>query len=130
MALNLQSTFYKADTILNKLLSKYVGLKLIGFNQSNENRPYYLLSGQVITKGFYYKTKKQPVTGQLIETLKIVPENPTISGALENVRMIELIEADSTFTRFSLETLKSPFPPTYEWIFKIAPNKQDRTLIT
>jgi hypothetical protein len=132
MALNLQSTFYKADTILNKLLSKYVGLKLIGFNQSDENKPYYLLSGQTISKGFYHKTRKIPITGETIETLRIVPENSTVNTALKpNVlRLVELQKEDGGFTRFSLQTLKSPSPPNYEWVFKLSPNGQDTTTIT
>src|SRR4051812_2634873 len=100
MTLNLSSVFAEADTLLNSLLSKYVGLKFIGYDQQHENNPYYLLNGATITKGFYYKTKKLPVTGEVVETLKIVPSDSTVNDILasKKLKYLELIDAGNNFT--------------------------------
>lgn len=129
MALNLDNVFFKANSVLNKLLSKYVGLKLIGFNQSDDNKPHYLYNGTVVTKGFYPKSKKQPVTGEVVDTLRIVPDSDELNTAITKARMVELIGEDGSFTRFSLSTLKAPSPPNYEWVFKIVPNTEDTSVI-
>jgi len=132
MTLNLSSVFAGADTILNSLLSKYVGLKFIGYDQQNENSPYYLLNGETVTTGFYYKTKKLPVTGEVVETLKIVPSDDTVGDVLtsKKLKYLELIDTEGNFTRFTMKTLKEPHPPNYEWLFLITPNNQEKTIIT
>ena len=128
MPINLSSVFSTVDTILNDTLSKYQGLRLIGFDQTDENKPYYLTD--VITKGFYYKTKKTPVTGEVVEKLRIVPQDEDFENALQKAVMLELVEDDGSFVRFSFDTEKAPCPPNYEWVFLITPNKQDNSLIT
>lgn len=130
MSLNLSSVFHKADTILNRTLSKYVGLKFIGLDQDDENRPYYLLDGDTVTTGFYFKTKRLPVTGQVVDTLKIVPNNEDENEALIEAVEIELLKEDNSFDRFSFRTYKEPHPPNYEWILLMEPNKQAQTTIT
>lgn len=128
MSLNLSTVFSEADSILNSLLSKYVGLKFIEFDEDNDNRPTYL--GNTITKGFYYKEKKLPVTGEVVETLGLVPETEEINQHVKDADMIELIEENGDFLRCKFKTLKKPFPPRYEWKFLLTPNEQDRTAIT
>lgn len=129
MSLNLSSVFYEADTILNSILSKYVGLKFIGLDQDDENKPYYM-NAEAITKGFYYKTKKLPVTGQVIELLKIVPIDEDTNDIIKEAVMLELTDEDDNFLRFSFQTEKEPKPPNFEWLLSIKPNKQERTVIT
>jgi len=133
MALDLSSVFGDINTILSGLFSKYVALKLIGLNQQQDNQPYYLLDGEAITAGFRYLPKKLPVTGEVIETLKLVPQSDEVKNILSSAKLkqIELIDADGNFMRFTMKTtLKEPNPPDYEWIFLIVPNKQEKTVIT
>lgn len=131
MSLNLSSVLFEADTILNSLLSKYVSLKFIGFNQADENKPYYLLSSNTVTSGFYFKAKRLPQTGEIIHTLRIVPETSEINDLLENkeVKLLELTEENGNFLRCGFKTLKEPTPPNYEWVLLVTPNKQERTVI-
>ncbi len=131
MALNLSTVFGQVDTVLNELLSKYVSIQFIGFNQADDNKPYYLLD-EPITTGFYYKERKVPSLGQVVETLRLVPETDEIKTLLstKKIKMVELREADGNFMRFSLETLKEPHPPKFEWLYHIKPNRQEQTVIT
>ncbi len=127
MAINLEKDFIGIDTILNDLLSKYKTLRFIGFDQTDENKPYYLTDA--ISKGFYYKAKKLPVTGELVQRLKFVPISDDIYQAFLKATMLELSMADGTFTRFRFKTHREPEPPSFEWILEIVPNKQDKKLI-
>ncbi len=129
MSLNLNTTFYDVDTILNDLLSKYKSLKFIGFDQTDDNKPYYL-NTVPITKGFYYKEKRMPITKEVVCTLKIVPENDTIADYIKSTDYLELTDEDNNFLRFRFKTEKEPHPPNYEWWFLITPNRQETTVIT
>jgi hypothetical protein len=130
-AINLSNVFYGVDTLLNGLLSRYVSLQFIGFDQSDDNKPYYLLDAP-LTKGFRHKEKKLPVTGQVVETLQIVTDSDEVKNLLLNkqVKMFELTNEDGDFVRFDLKAKAEPHPPKYEWVYDITPNKQERTVIT
>lgn len=127
MTLDLSRVISKTDTILNGLLSKYKSVRFISFNEDDDNAPYY--SSSVITKGFYYKEKRLPVTHQVIETLRIVPESGVTDDTIKEATMLELKDAVGNFVRFSFETYKEPHPPNNAWVLLIKPNAQEQTLI-
>jgi hypothetical protein len=129
-ALNLSDVFFDVDGVLNDLLSKYTKLRFISYNQASSNTRQYLTNE--ITKGFYYKARRLPVTGEVVERLKFVPENSTIETIIKSgkVELIELKDDVGNFVRFRFNTYREPNPPNMEWWFDIVPNKQDTGVIT
>lgn len=125
MALNVSRAFLTANTVLNQNLGKFDSINLIGSNQ--DGSLYYLAQG--ITRGFYYKGVSGG-QGEIIETIRIVPENSTIDNALKSVVMFELVGLDGTMTRFTPKSKKVPERPSFQWEFAVKPNEQDTRVIT
>jgi hypothetical protein len=125
MALNVSRAFLTANTILNQNLGKFDKMNLVGSNQNGEL--FYLVKD--ITRGFYYKGVSGG-QGEIIETIRIVPENSTIDDALKNVVMIELVGLDGSMTRFTPKSKKVPERPSFQWEFAVKPNEQDTRVIT
>lgn len=128
MVLNLKSVFKVKNDTLRKLLDSYVGLKFIGRNQNNNNKLYYL-NDLALQEGWYYKPRKNPKTGDIEETLKIISSSE-IDTIIADTIMLELIKSDDSFTRFSIPSKKPPTPPAFEWVFIIHPNEADKKAIT
>ncbi len=125
--IDLGGAFNNINTTLNGLLSKYSNLRFVGFDQAQDNKRIYLTS--VITS-FYYKARRQPITGEVVERLKIVTDGSTIDSAIRKGSMIELSDSNGNFVRFKLKVIKEPNPPTMEWYLEITPNRDDKTTIT
>lgn len=127
MSLNLSNVYLQANTILNQNLGKFDSLNIIGSDQSQGNKLYYLAQG--ITKGFYY-AKVSGGQGEISELIRIVPENSTIEDALKQVFMFELVALDGSFERFTPKSKKVPSRPSFQWEFSLKPNDQDTRAIT
>src|SRR6185369_8590901 len=112
MSLNVSKAFSTAYSVLNQNLGKYDILNIVGMGA--DNNLIYLQQG--ITKGFYYK-KASIGQGNIIETINIVPESPTIDDSLKKVIMLELVTLDGVFTRFTVESKKPPQRPSFQWVF-------------
>jgi hypothetical protein len=125
MGLNVSKAFYTANTVLNRNLGKFDSMNLIGSNQAGES--FYLAQG--ITKGFYYK-EVNGGQGEILEIIRVVPENNTIDTALKSTVIIELVSLDGTFTRFVVGSKKVPERPSFQWEFSVKPNEQDTRVIT
>lgn len=128
MAIDIHSDMYGVRTTLNNLLSKYTTLRVIDFYRSENNKPYY--STGLIREGFYYKAVKNPKTGEVLESLRVVPLDNTMNVVLSNAKMVELADDAGNFTRFKLKVERPPNPPSYEWVFTVTPNKEDIHPIT
>ena len=127
MAINLSSAFVGINNVLNENLSKFTTMRLIGMQQVNNSR--YYASG-LISKGFYYKKARNPKTGQVLETIKIVPLDDNINDLIASCKMLELADGDGNFLRFAFETDKEPNPPSYQWVLIVKPNTEDVSPIT
>lgn len=126
MGLNLSNTFNKANTILNDKVGKFDLLNLVGVDQTT-NSLVYLVQG--ITKGFYYRGTSG-AQGEALEVLRIVPEDSTIETALQNCAIFELRNLDGSFVRYTAVAKKPPERPSFQWVFTLKPNMQDKRPIT
>lgn len=126
MAINLSQDFIGINNVLNENLSRFTSYRIIGFNQT-ENRPIYVTPP--IKEGFYYKAVKNPRTGEVRETLKIVPLDNNINDLLRTAKMFELGDDEGNFLRFRFTTEKEPNPPSYQWVFIVSPSMEDTSPI-
>jgi hypothetical protein len=127
MSLNVSKAFFKANSILNQNVGKFDSMNIIGNDQTQDNKLVYLVQG--ITKGFYYK-RVSSGEGDIRETINIVPENSTVEDALKKVIIIELVNLDGSFTRFTPKSKQIPERPSFQWVFSVKPNEQDTRVIT
>ena len=126
--LNLGKVYTKVNNVLTGLLGKYTSIRFIGKDEDNDNENYYLTPP--ITKGFYYRPTKLPEVGQIVDLLRIVPQDESVEEAIKYCTAIELKEPNGNFLRFSINSTKQPTPPSYQWILDIKPNHTDQSVIT
>lgn len=124
--LDLRNVFRTKNNVLRNLLSKYTGLRLIGADQDNNNRRFYLT--EILVDGWYYVPLKNPDTGDITETLKIV-SGTAVDDAVASAVQYELLDNVGGFLRFKHTAKSPPKPPGFEWIIEVTPNAQDTRVI-
>jgi hypothetical protein len=127
MALDLRAAFKVSNEIRKNLLSDYVKLKFIGINKSLPTKPRIYLG--TVAKNWFYRTEKNPDTGEVEEIVTFVPSNDNQSLWAEQCTMLEVVRKDNTFLRLVKTTRLKPSPPSYQWRFLVRPNAQDTEAI-
>lgn len=126
--LDLRKVFTTKNNILNKLLGTYVGLRFIGVNQDAKNKLEYMTD--VLNTGWHYYPDRDPDTGQVTETLKVVESSGDLGNICRTASMCELYDGNGGFLRFTIKARRPPIPPGFEWVMDIQPNPLDKRPIT